>query len=122
LYIGRNSPAYVERYRLSPIEAVQTILAADGLPVLAHPLHVSRLVPELANNGLVGLEAHYAGYTPDETRFLLQLAGKHGLLATGGSDSHGGGVLPGKELGGVMVPQAVAENLRAYHERRQAKA
>lgn len=121
LYIGRNGPAYVERHRLSPAEAVQIILAASGLPVMAHPLHASHLVPELAKNGLVGLEAYYPGYTPDETRFLLDLAAKYGLIVTGGSDFHGGTILPGHELGGVVVPQAVVENLRAWHERRQVK-
>ena len=121
LYIGRNGPAYVERYKLSPVEAVQTILAANGLPVLAHPLNVSHLVPELAKDGLVGLEAYYTGYTPEETSFLLGLAAKYGLLVTGGTDFHGEDVLPGSELGGVIVPQAVMENLRACRERRQAR-
>jgi len=122
LYIGRNNPAYVERYRLTPVEAVQTILAADGLPVLAHPLHVSQLVPELANNGLVGLEVYYTGYTPDEIHFLLDLAAQYGLLVTGGSDFHGGGVLPANELGGVSVPWAVVERLRAYRKSHQVGA
>jgi predicted metal-dependent phosphoesterase TrpH len=121
LYIGRNGPAYEDRYKLSPAEAVQTVLAAKGLPVLAHPLHATHLVPELTKHGLVGLEAYYPRYTPDETRFLLDLAARYGLVATGGSDFHGGSVLPGNELGGVAVPQAVVEDLRACHERRQAK-
>jgi len=120
-YISRNGPAYAERYKLSPAEAVQTILAADGLPVLAHPLQVSHLVPDLARNGLVGLEAYYPGYTSDDTRFLLDLAAKYGLIVTGGSDFHGENVLPGNELGGIMVPQVVVENLHACRERRQAR-
>jgi predicted metal-dependent phosphoesterase TrpH len=122
LYIGRNGPAYEDRYKLSPAEAVQAILAAKGLPVLAHPLQTTHLVPEWTKNGLIGLEAYYPGYTPDETRFLLDLAARYGLIATGGSDFHGGSVLPGNELGGVAVPQAVVDDLRACHERCQAKA
>jgi len=121
LYIGRNGPAYVERAKLSPGEAVQVILAANGLPVLAHPLQVTHLVPELAKNGLVGLEAYYPGYTTDETRFLLDLAAKYGLLTTGGADFHGEDVLPGNKLGGIVVPQIAVEDLRACYERRQAK-
>ncbi len=117
LYIGRNGPAYVERYKLSPPEALRIILAANGLPVLAHPLHATRLVPELAEQGLVGLEAYYTGYAPDEIEFLLHLAAQHRLIATGGSDFHGENVLPGHELGGVQVPRTVVENLRAYRER-----
>lgn len=121
LYIGRNGPAYEDRYKLSPAEAVQTIVAARGLPVLAHPLHATHLVPELTKNGLVGLEAYYPGYTRDETRFLLDLAAGYGLIATGGSDFHGLSVLPRNELGGVAVPQALVEDLRACHERCYAK-
>jgi len=119
LYIGRNGPAYVERFKISPAEAVQTILAANGLPVLAHPLQVSHLVPELTKHGLVGLEAYYPGYTPDETGFLLDLAAKYDLLVTGGTDFHGEDVLPGSQLGGVIVPQGVVENLHTRHKQRQ---
>ncbi len=118
LYIGRYRAAYMDRYKLSPTAAVQTILAAGGLPVLAHPLYVSHLVPELARRGLAGLEAYYTGYTPDDTSFLLDLATQHGLVATGGSDFHGREVQEGHRLGGVPVPATVVERLRAYRQRR----
>jgi predicted metal-dependent phosphoesterase TrpH len=117
-YIGRRGPAYVDRHKLSPVEAVQLILAADGLPVLAHPLYVSYQVPELASKGLVGLEAYYTGYTADDTAFLRDLAAQHGLIVTGGSDFHGDGVLPGHDLGGVPVSYPVLGDLRAYRDRR----
>jgi predicted metal-dependent phosphoesterase TrpH len=118
LYIGRRGLAYVERHKLSPGEAVQVILAAGGLPVLAHPLYVSYLVPDLASKGLVGLEAYYTGYTADETASLLDLAARYGLMVTGGSDFHGDTVQPGHQLGGVSVPYAVMQKLSAYRDRR----
>ncbi len=121
-YIGRNGPAYAERFKLSPAEAVQTILSANGLPVLAHPLHIQRMVPDLVEAGLRGLEVYYPGYSPEETRFLCRLASKYGLITTGGSDFHGEDVQPANKLGGVMVPQVVAENLRARHENLRALA
>ena len=37
-YLAKGRPAYVERYKLSPTQALQTILAAGGVPVLAHVL------------------------------------------------------------------------------------
>lgn len=117
-YINRNGPAYAERMKVSPSEAVQLILDADGIPVLAHPLYGTQLVPELAQHGLVGLEAYYTGYTPDETDFLVNLATKHGLLVTGGTDFHGEDVLPEHPLGGVVVPQAVVSRLEAYYQAR----
>jgi predicted metal-dependent phosphoesterase TrpH len=115
-YINRNGPAYVERMKVSPREAVQLILEAGGIPVLAHPIYESHLVPELARHGLAGVEAYYMGYTPDETRFLVDLATKHGLLVTGGSDFHGEEVQPEHLLGGVMVPQTAVSSLEAYHQ------
>lgn len=120
LYIGRNGPAYVERFKLSPAEAVQVILSARGLPVLAHPLQVSYLVPDLVKQGLLGLEAYYTGYTTEETRFLLDLAAKYGLLVTGGSDFHGEEGWPENKLGGVMMPQTVLQGLHACHARATA--
>ena len=117
-YIGRNGPAYADRPKMSPGEAVQTILAAGGLPVLAHPLHATLLIAELTRLGLAGLEVYYTGYGPDEVDFLLDLAGKHGLAATGGSDFHGPDVLPANELGGIWVPQELLEDLRTCHQQR----
>jgi predicted metal-dependent phosphoesterase TrpH len=112
LYIGRGRPAYAERYKLLPADAVRTIVKAGGIPVLAHPLEVVGLVPALVGSGLIGLEAHYPGYAPDETEFLLRLAKKHGLIATGGSDFHGADILPGHDLGSVAVPYQAVEQLR----------
>lgn len=111
-YIGRGGPAHVERFKLSPLEALRLIRQAGGLPVLAHPLQLMDLVPELAAEGLAGLEAYYTGYTEAETRLLLDLARKHNLLVTGGSDFHGAGVVPEARLGGVEVPLGVVERLR----------
>lgn len=112
-YIGANGPAYVERYKLSPAEAIQLVLASQGLPVLAHPLQISHLIPELARQGLVGLEAYYPGYAAEETYFLLDLAAKHGLVATGGSDFHGDAGQSTNEIGCVNVPLDALVSLRA---------
>ena len=91
-YIGRNAPAYVERYKLTPVEAVQMILGVGGLPVLAHPAEVitlSQLLPELTAAGLVGLECYYFGYSPEAVEGLVALADERGLVPTGGTDFHG---------------------------------
>jgi predicted metal-dependent phosphoesterase TrpH len=116
LYIGREGPAYVDRYRLAPVEVTQAVVRWGGLPVLAHPSFVvdlpallSRLVPA----GLVGLEAYYTGYPPEVTASLLRLARTNGLVGTGGSDFHGRSVVAGAMLGSVGVPYSVMEELQA---------
>ena len=39
-YIGRDGSAYVEREKVTPSEAVELVVQAGGLPVLAHPLTI----------------------------------------------------------------------------------
>ena len=111
-YIGKGRPAHIERFKLAPAQAIALIREAGGVAVLAHPLQLMDVVPELVGAGLAGLEAYYPGYSARETGFLLDLAARYGLLVTGGSDFHGGGVLPESRLGGVEVPAGVLEALR----------
>ena len=114
-YIGRNCPAYVEREKITPVEAVKLIVCAAGLPVLAHPGTVSnltRLIPELKSAGMVGIEACYNGYSVGTVTRLVTLAREYGLIYTGGSDYHGldTGETP---LGGAKVPSEAVSNLFA---------
>jgi len=90
-YIGRNGPAYVEREKVQPVEAVRIIKSAKGLPVLAHPADIkdlNNLIIELKDAGLVGLEAYYGQYDANTVKRMVRLAGEHGLITTGGSDYH----------------------------------
>jgi hypothetical protein len=126
LWIGRGRPAYVERFRLPPEEAIRLVRWARGLPVLAHPyffsangecraaLDLARWLPRLRAAGLAGIEIYYPNYTRGASRQLLDLALKHGLLISGGSDCHGG--MPGSRLGSVTVPWAAWEGLARRHE------
>ena len=61
-YISRDGPAYVEREKITPVGAVELILRANGLPVLAHPFTINdpeMMIIELKAAGLVGIEAYY---------------------------------------------------------------
>ena len=122
-YISRNGSAYVEREKMTPPEAVELVLQANGLPVLAHPLTISDLetvVVELKAAGLVGLEAYYSDYTVDEINRLVKLVDRHRLIATGGSDYHGLET-SGTMIGGADVPLGSAEQLIALAEQRALK-
>jgi 3',5'-nucleoside bisphosphate phosphatase len=114
-YIGHGGPAYVEREKMTPEEAVKLILRAKGIPVLAHPFTVKNLeaiVKSLKKAGLIGIEAYYKDNTPAATQATLKLAGKYKLIATGGTDYHG---ISDNEvmMGGTEVPLAAAERLIA---------
>lgn len=115
-YIGRGGPAYVERDKTTPAEAVALVLSAGGLPVLAHPYTAKepqKLITELKTAGLVGVEAYYKDSSHEKTGAMLRLAGKLGLIATGGTDYHGIDEMNEVNLGGVDVPLKAAENLIA---------
>jgi predicted metal-dependent phosphoesterase TrpH len=120
-YIGHGGPAYVEREKIAPVAAVELVLRTRGLPVLAHPLTIAdpeTLVVELKSAGLVGIEAYYGGYTPEDIDNLVSLAYKYGMITTGGSDYHGLDDSAETMLGGVDVPAECVEQLMALAEQR----
>jgi predicted metal-dependent phosphoesterase TrpH len=117
LYLGKGGPAYVPRAKLRPEEAIQLVLEAGGIPVLAHPSRVVEHIPRLVEAGLMGLEAHYSDYLEAETEYLLSLARKHGLLTTGGTDFHGAGITSAPAPGATYVPMSAVEELIARADR-----
>ncbi len=119
-YLSRDRPAYVEREKMTPAESMELIIKAQGLPVLAHPLTFNdpeAITIELKAAGLVGIEAYYDGYTPEEINRLVGLADRHNLIATGGSDYHG---LDPTEtaIGGTDLPIESVERLIALAKQR----
>ena len=127
-YLDRGAKAYVERDRLTPEEAIGLIHGAGGLAILAHPNNMKRSPAEteaeilkLKRAGIDGIEARYNRHTPEDNAHYLELAGRHGLLTSGGSDFHGPTVKPTVYLGhvenGTPAPQSVVAALRAAARR-----
>lgn len=113
-YIGQGGPAYVEREKMTPVEAAKMIVRAKGLPVLAHPFTVTDpevTVIELKPAGLVGIEAYYKDYSADEIENLVSMAEKYDLITTGGTDYHGLDNSNEIMLGSVDVPLESVEKL-----------
>jgi hypothetical protein len=95
-YLAEGRPAFVPRQLPDPTEAVTWIREAGGVAVLAHPTWVketseglSRLVEQLKEAGLGGIEVHYSTHNAKQTGQYLNLAKRLDLLVTGGSDFHG---------------------------------
>jgi 3',5'-nucleoside bisphosphate phosphatase len=117
--ISKESPAYVSRVGLAPLEAVALVRSHGGVPSLAHPgtvIDLERLLPLLVEKGLVGMECYYASHTPAFTAMCLRLSVRYGLVPTGGSDFHGRGD-HGSDLGGVFVPPECIASLEAHRAR-----
>jgi len=113
-YIGHNAPAYVQREKLLPTEAVKLVTRAKGLPVLAHPgdiLELEVLLPKLKEAGLIGIEVYYKDYGPDVIQRLLKIARMHNLIATGGTDYHAFGDGLEVMMGGALAPAESVERL-----------
>ncbi len=123
-YIARDGPAYVEREKMTPVEAVQLILRSRGVAVMAHPFTVpepEETIVEMKAAGMAGIEAYYGHYTGEETGTLIALAKNHGLLVTGGSDYHGLDESKETLIGGVEVPMEAVETLTARAEPKMIK-
>jgi predicted metal-dependent phosphoesterase TrpH len=115
-YIGHNGPAYVERYKLLPVEAVKLILEAQGLPVLAHPADITdldELVLQLKAVGLVGLEVYYGNYASKTIARLARIAKQYDLISTGGTDYHAFGDGLEVYIGRTISPARSVEQLFA---------
>lgn len=105
-FLGTGKPAYVDKQRIECFKAIEIILAAGGVPVLAHPglldfkeeNQLEELIGRLKKAGIQGVEVYYSGHTPDQTRLFAELAKRHDLLMTGGSDFHGA-IQPEIEMG-----------------------
>jgi hypothetical protein len=113
-YIGRNCPAYVERKKLAPLEAVKLVLNAEGFPVLAHPADIESLeqfTKKLKKAGIIGIEIYYNGYNPSTIEQLEKLAKRHNLISLGGSDFHGLDDSIGASMGSIDVPRDSVEKL-----------
>ena len=119
-YIGDKSSAYVGKFKMTPSEAIKTILDAGGVPVLAHPNvpGEDNLIVEFVKSGLMGLEVYYPGYSEVTRQHYMDIAEKFGLLLTGGSDCHGD-VKENITVGDVKVPYEIVEKLKqAKNEKR----
>lgn len=96
-YLGKDGAAYEEKKDFPPEKAVKIIKANGGFVSLAHPLLITKdyellekIIEKLKNYGLDALEINYPSFSKSDRKYLKKLAKKYGLVATGGSDFHGG--------------------------------
>jgi 3',5'-nucleoside bisphosphate phosphatase len=119
-YLDESAKGYVYRREPTFAEGVKWIRDAGGISSLAHPIRVRgevrALMPELCEMGLAAIEAYHSDHSPEHTAHYLDLAQKHGLQVTGGSDFHGA-VKPDVSLGtgcagNLKIPEDLLQRLR----------
>jgi len=121
--LSDGGKAYVERERLTAVDAIELAAQSGGVTSIAHPLTIGgdaaslrSTFGELRDAGLAGIEVSYSEYPPAIRSQLAAVAAELGLVATGGSDYHGTGK-PGLEIGtgrgDLVVPDTALEELQA---------
>ena len=95
-YLVAGAPAYRRRTTPTVAEAIETIHAAGGAAVWAHPFwdleagaEVLDAIDRFAGMGLDGVEAFYVTHTESQTRLVAEHCAARGLLSTGSADFHG---------------------------------
>jgi predicted metal-dependent phosphoesterase TrpH len=124
-YLGESAPSYVERFAPYIVDAIQRVIDAGGLPVLAHPVRLAfrdpvdeeKFIGELRDGGLRGIEVFHSDHRPADMERYAGIARKYNLAVSGGSDFHGL-VKPQISLGSgyngnLNIPKSVLEGLRA---------
>lgn len=97
-YLSEGRPAYVDRYAADLETMIGLVIAARGVPVVAHPWgrgSADVLDEEgfalLADAGLFGLEVDHLDHDAGQRARLRAIADRLGLVVTGASDHHGTG-------------------------------
>ena len=114
-WIADGGRAYVGRYALDPVRAIDLVRAAGGVTALAHPRAgrdtwvTNEQIARLAAVGLAGLEVFHPDQSEAERARLIALAHDLALVPTGGSDDHGS--LTGYRLGGETTSGEAYQDL-----------
>lgn len=121
-YLNPGQPYYRKREIITPKEAIDAIRAAGGFPVLAHPClyklgwtETEKLISNLKDLGLLGLECFHSSNNQNESGKLRKLAIQYSLSLTGGSDFHGAAkpdIKIGCGRGGLRVPALYLDEIR----------
>lgn len=128
-FLRKGAPAYVKKFKFSPVETLGFLSECRGLSVLAHPFtlfglsddELGKTIRTLKEQGLDGIEVYYPDHTEVQTARYRELARDHGLVATGGSDFHGTnkeGSMLGQDFGGVSLTYTLVDTLKARRRER----
>lgn len=90
-YIGNNCPAFERKIHVSPQSALKLISDAGGLSFIAHPGYISeKILMSLIKSGIDGIEVIHPSHNSSQIKFYRGIVNEYCLLASGGSDFHGG--------------------------------
>ncbi|OUQ60468.1 phosphoesterase [Tyzzerella sp. An114] len=121
-FISPGKPGYVRREFITPKMCIETINNAGGVAFLAHPTlykmsykQIEKLVSELIEYGLKGIEGEYSTYSDEQEKNIKKIANKFNIMISGGSDFHGGNkpdIKIGTGMGNLKIPYEYIENIK----------
>jgi len=113
-YLGYGKPAYEKKYQVSPQAAIELLSSAGGVSFIAHPGNNidDTVLLELINAGVDGIEVIHPSHSPERVAYYSGIVGEYFLLASGGSDFHGGKRNDYDTLGKYYVPESQVAVIR----------
>jgi predicted metal-dependent phosphoesterase TrpH len=118
-FIADGGRAGVNKHALDPLDAVDLIVGAGGVCVLAHPgmwgdqtSVPEELIEAMAARGMGGLETDHTDHTPQQQEKYRAIAERLGVVPTGGSDCHGTRYDPIR-MGSFTTDPQLVDELRA---------
>ncbi len=106
-WLGDGKPCFFDKETFGPQQAIEHVRACGGVPVMAHPYWLNRpdladldkYLAELKSYGLMGVECVYSDHPAEFRDACVAIAGRLGLVVTGGADFHGGITKPEVTMG-----------------------
>ncbi len=90
-YLGDYAPAFERKIHVSLKSAIKIINDAGGLAILAHPGKIEEeTLLQIIKSGIDGIEVVHPSHTTFLEKFYHGITEQYCLLASGGSDFHGG--------------------------------
>lgn len=93
-YLIEGKAGFVKREKIYYKEVLDIIKKSGGIAVLAHPgdiprqMELDNLLKRLKCHGLSGVEIYHPSHNNEKINTFYNLAKKHKLIITGGSDCH----------------------------------
>lgn len=121
-YLGKKCKYYIPTPDIPAADAIRLIRTYGKAAFIAHPLiygfgykQIEDMLEELKPYGLSGLEVYHSSNNAYESGRLREIARKHGLLISGGSDFHGAAkpdISVGTGRGGLRITEAVFQDIK----------
>lgn len=114
-YLVKGKPGYVPHYWISLKEAIDLIIGAGGIAIIAHPARYKmtdddfkELINEFINYGGTGIEAISGRHSLEENEKYLNIAKEYKLFVSCGSDFHQPSSNKYREIGNtICIPDDV---------------